>query len=133
VRGVTDPTNGQVDIGRAALTSRALDRSTLLHEQTHLAQTARGNLSNGTGIASDVNEAEAYRQELLEYQRSGLSPVEQRIIALDYARTLDKIGANPKFGDIYLRRILIDENFELLPQHAFHGSMPDWTAGWVPR
>ena len=109
-------------------------RSTLLHEQKHLSQVAQRNLaSKPRSVGLEVNEAEAFREELLAYRRSGLTEAEQKRIAVDYAKTLYRIGEHPKYGDAYLRRILIHENFELLPGQAYAGPQPDWASGWTAK
>jgi RHS repeat-associated protein len=133
-RGDTEPNTGQVKLGRAAVGRRSITRSTLIHEQKHLSQVAESNIAkNPRGVAEDVNEAEALREELLQYQRSGLSGAEQEYIAEDYKRVLEKIGSHSRFGDVYLRRILIEQNFQLLPGHAFSGPSPNWTSTWTSR
>jgi RHS repeat-associated protein len=133
VRGDTEPNAGQVRIGRAALRSESMLKSTLLHEQKHLAQVVERNIAKRAGVALDVNEAEAFREELLEYERSDLTQDERQQIAVEYAKALTRIANNPRYGDQYLRRILIDENFDLLPGHAYSGPQPDWTSGWSPH
>jgi hypothetical protein len=95
-----------------------------------LLRLARGNIAKRAGVALDVNEAEAFREELLDYNRSGLTQAEQQQVAAEYAKALMRIADNPRYGDQYLRRILIDENFDLLPGQAFSGPQPDWTTGW---
>jgi hypothetical protein len=44
----------------------------------HLDQVVRANIAKRAGVALDVNEAEAFRQELLDYSRSGLTQAEQK-------------------------------------------------------
>jgi hypothetical protein len=63
-----------------------------------------------------VSEAEAYREELLNHERTGVSQSEQQLLAGRYRQqllTLEQAGAR---GDHYLRRMLIYEDFTLLPQ-----------------
>ena len=79
-------------------------------------------------MAAYVSEAEAYREELLlqNIQRTGLSSIEQEFVAGEYKkRLLDLENAGPR-GQHYLRRILIYEDFSLLPGDARVGPVPGW-------
>jgi RHS repeat-associated protein len=126
VYGLTDPNTGKVSIGpRAVNSSSSVLRSTLIHENTHITQAREGNIPQ-SDLGGQVAEAEAYRSELLHYQQSGLTQEEQQQVAVEYARRLDNISQYGKLGETYLKRILIYENFGLLPGDAYGGPTPDW-------
>jgi hypothetical protein len=117
-----------VQIGPQALRDEPSLRSTLIHENAHVEQLRDGRYARwNSDIGGTVNEAEAYRAELLNYQRTGISTADQQFLAGRYRQqflTLEGQGAR---GDFYLRRILIYEDFSLLPRDTRIGPVPAWT------
>jgi hypothetical protein len=116
-----------VRIGRLALRSRSVLRSTLIHEGTHYGQIKSGNYAIGGTVAGLVNEAEALRQELMMAEQSGLSQRETEYVAGRYWKVLENLFQSGRLGHFYLMRMLVYGNFALRPQDAYTG--PVW--GWV--
>jgi hypothetical protein len=84
-------------------------------------------------IGGTVNEAEAYRAELLNYQRTGISTADQQFLAGRYRQqflTLEGQGAR---GDFHLRRILIYEDFSLLPRPSQPIPKPQESRNFLPK
>jgi hypothetical protein len=114
-------------VGPPALQTESLLQSTLVHEGTHVQQLGAGNYAHWrSDVGGVVNEAEAYRAELLQSQRTGVSKTEMDLIAGRYRQqllTLEQSGAR---GAQYLRRILIYEDFTLMPGDMRVGPVPSW-------
>lgn len=116
-----------VEIGPQALRNEPILRSTLIHENIHVQQLREGRYAHwNSEIGGTVNEAEAYRAELLNYERTGISSADQQFLAGRYRQQLLTLEGQGARGDYYLRRILIYEDFSLLPQDARVVPVPGW-------
>jgi len=114
-----------VRIGSRALQKTSDLRSTLVHEGKHVDQLGHGNYAR-TDLGGHVNEAEAYREELLNVDRTGMSESDQLFIAGEYRKELLSIESYGSAGQYYLRNILIYESFALRPQDSYMGPIPTW-------
>jgi hypothetical protein len=120
-------TGDGVLIGPSALQTESLLQSTLVHEDTHVQQLGTGNFAHWRSeVGGIVNEAEAYRAELLQYEDTGVSKVEMDFIAGRYKQQLIGLEQAGTRGDQYLRRILIHEDFTLMSGDRRIGPVPGW-------
>ena len=113
--GATLP-NGKVKLGPSAFTSEAQLKSTLDHEQKHVDQLYGGRFPKSKDHVSAVavSQIEAYRTELANGDKNGLSDSERKQIEKDMSVELEYLR---RYDPQYYRQVQ-NGNYELRPEDA---------------